>query len=170
MGDAPKAAGAPPTKPKGKPKPRNGKGKSPRAGAALVQEPVIERYEQAIRVYANAAPGKPRSGGGEYVHPRPAYLDPIGDVPRKRPVYYIRDRPNVTLDPKVVVHRSAVRNALSTVGFDSTKLAQLGNHGPRLCWELTPRNRLRYRIPPDGTEPEEDWEVTLAERNPWRNP
>lgn len=109
-------------------------------------------------------------GGGEYVPPRPAYLDPIGDVPRKKPVYYIRDRPNVTLDPKVVVHRSAVRNALSTVGFDSTKLAQLGNHGPRLCWELTPRNRLRYRIPPDGTEPEEDWEVTLAERNPWRNP
>jgi len=107
--------------------------------------------------------------GGEYVPPRPAYLDPVGDVVRKKPIYYSNDKPGRGLGASVLRHRSNVRAALSTMGFDSTKLAQLGNHGPRLCWNSTPRSRLRYRLPPeDDADDREPWEVTLAERNHWR--
>ena len=65
--------------------------------------------------------------GGEYVPPRPAYLDPVGDVPRKKPIYYSNDKPGRGLGASVLRHRSNVRAALSTMGFEvlqlNTKLA-----------------------------------------------
>lgn len=116
---------------------------------------------------------------GEYVPPRPAYLDPIGNVPRCAPVVagatnrLPRTNPSITASS--LQKRSMVRHLLATVGFDSTGLAkQLDEssvkfgqaHGPRLCWEITPRGRLRYRLPP--TTPQKEDNTNLAERRTWR--
>ena len=113
-------------------------------------------------------PGGDVDPGGEYVPPRPAYLDPIGDVPRAKPIYH-RERIPRTLSLDVLSHRATVRDALGTVGFDSTAIAALGNKGPRLCWAVTPRSRLRFRLPPEEPSREpKGYTEDLADRNPWR--
>ena len=109
--------------------------------------------------------------GGEYVQPRPAFMDPIGDVPRRGPhsmsvacrttrarlaaankhlshasLLKRRRRPPAEL----LRHRALVRTALSTVGFrDSEKIAKAGNGGMRMCWPAMPADSLhRLRAPP----------------------
>ena len=86
--------------------------------------------------------------GGEYVPPRPAYLNPVGDVPRRAPRYVTAKRSRAP-PVEVLRHRALVRTALSTVGFDSAPIAAAGNAGPRLCWHTTPQSKLRLRLPPE---------------------
>lgn len=115
---------------------------------------------------------------GEYVPPRPAYLDPIGNVPQCTPLVAraTKGRPSTTpsITAALLQQRSTVRRLLATVGFDSTELARqldesaltLGQaYGPRLCWEITPRGRLRYRLPPTTSQ---EADIVLAERRAWR--
>ncbi|KAH8069194.1 hypothetical protein JL721_6012 [Aureococcus anophagefferens] len=100
-----------PSAPKDKgPKGRGrGKGKSPRQQQAVIQEPVLERYEQAIRVYSNPAPGKPRSGGGEYVPaaaPGEFFPDIRGDVGAYEPLLSRTD-PEASQEPAYVLEPDA---------------------------------------------------------------
>ncbi|KAK7253827.1 hypothetical protein SO694_00002760 [Aureococcus anophagefferens] len=100
-----------PSAPKDKgPKGRGrGKGKSPRQHQAVIQEPVLERYEQAIRVYSNPAPGKPRSGGGEYVPaaaPGEFFPDIRGDVGAYEPLLSRTD-PEASQEPAYVLEPDA---------------------------------------------------------------
>ena len=65
--------------------------------------------------------------GGEYVQPKPSFMDPIGDVPRRAPLFHStrRRRPPPA---ELLRHRALVRTALSTAGFRAPAL-EGGNGG-----------------------------------------
>ena len=80
--------------------------------------------------------------------PKPAFLNAVGDVPRRAP-FYVTQKRSKAPPVEVLRHRALVRTALSTVGFDSDPIAAAGNAGPRLCWHSTPQNKYRFRLPPE---------------------
>ena len=81
--------------------------------------------------------------GGEYVQPKPSFMDPIGDVPRRAPLFHStrRRRPPPA---ELLRHRALVRTALSTAGFDGAdKIAKAGNGGH----VVLARNAARVDVP-----------------------
>ena len=75
--------------------------------------------------------------GGEYVQPKPSFMDPIGDVPRRAPLFHStrRRRPPPA---ELLRHLRIVRTALSTAGFDGADLLEGGQRRPRSCWPAMP--------------------------------
>ena len=109
--------------------------------------------------------------GGEYVQPKPSFMDPIGDVPRRAPLFHStrRRRPPPA---ELLRHRALVRTALSTVGFaGADKIAKAGNGGQKLCWPAMPlESTYRLRAPPTPAQVEamrlRETEPLVME--PWR--
>ena len=109
--------------------------------------------------------------GGEYVQPKPSFMDPIGDVPRRAPLFHStrRRRPPPA---ELLRHRALVRTALSTPGFDGAdKIAKAGNGGQKLCWPAMPlESTYRLRAPPTPAQVEamrlRETEPLVME--PWR--
>ena len=69
--------------------------------------------------------------GGEYVQPKPSFMDPIGDVPRRAPLFHStrRRRPPPA---ELLRHRALVRTALSTAGPRvADKICEGGQRRPR---------------------------------------
>ena len=105
---------------------------------------------------------------GEYIPARPAYLDPIGAVFRRAPVYSKSPKIHKPPSQQLLKNRATLRLALSLQQIDSDLVAQVdGVDGPRLCWDSPPKSMLRFRIPqalvPGGQD-----EVDLEERHVWR--
>ena len=109
--------------------------------------------------------------GGEYVQPKPSFMDPIGDVPRRAPLFHStrRRRPPPA---ELLRHRALVRTALSTAGFaGADKIAKAGNGGQKLCWPAMPlESTYRLRAPPTPAQVEamrlRETEPLVME--PWR--